>query len=242
MKRRELFAALAATAIAEASCSRAQESRAPNSEALESQPPKSQAGRQAGYANESALPKPNLAGGVSLEEAIQRRRSMRAFGAAPLPVATIGQLLWAGQGVTSENGRRAAPSAGALYALELYVVTAGEMMHYLPQGHRAETRATPDLRPQLKALALDQASVGAAPAVIVVAAEPQRLSQRYGGRADAYANLEAAHATQNMLLQATALGLGAVPIAAVDGAGSARALALPSVQTVVYLIPVGFPA
>jgi SagB-type dehydrogenase family enzyme len=243
MKRRELFAALAATAIAEASCGRAQERQAPDSEALESQPPKSQAPEhQAGYANESALPKPNLAGGVSLEDAIQRRRSMRRFAPRQLPVETVGQLLWAGQGVTSDNGRRAAPSAGALYALELYAVTAGEVMHYLPQGHRAETRASPDLRPQLRALALDQASVGAAPAVIVVAAEYARLSQRYGGRADAYANLEAAHATQNMLLQATALGLGAVPIAAVDGGGSARALALPSAQTVVYLIPVGYPA
>jgi SagB-type dehydrogenase family enzyme len=180
---------------------------------------------------------------MSLEEAIQRRRSMRAFAPRPLPVGTVGQLLWAGQGVTSQDGRlRAAPSAGALYALELYAVSEAEVMHYVPQGHRAETRVTPDLRPQLKALALNQASVGAAPVVIVVAAKPDRLSQRYGARANAYADLEAAHATQNMLLQAVALGLAAVPIAAVDGTGLARTLALPSAQTVVYLIPVGFPA
>jgi SagB-type dehydrogenase family enzyme len=221
MKRRELLLALAAGAIAEG-C-QAQES-------------------PARYANEIALPEPKVSGSVSLEEAIARRRSVRAFGPSPLPVGAIGQLLWAGQGVTSPDGKRAAPSAGALYALELYAVSATEVMHYLPHGHRAEMRATPDLRPQLQVLALGQASVGAAPVVIVVAAEPARLSQRYGARANVYADLEAGHAAQNMLLQAAALGLAAVPVGAVDGTQAARALALPSGQTVIYLIPVGFAA
>jgi SagB-type dehydrogenase family enzyme len=223
MKRRELLAVLAAAAIAEVSCSQTQES-------------------QARYTNEIALPKPNVAGAVSLEEAIGRRRSVRAFGPAPLPVGAIGQLLWAGQGVTSPDSKRAAPSAGALYPLELYAVTAAEVMHYLPHGHRAETRVTPDLRPQLKALTGGQASVGAAPVVIVVAAEPGRLSQRYGARANAYTDHEVGHAAQNMLLQAVVLGLAAVPIAAVDGTRTARTLALPPGQTVLYLIPVGFAA
>lgn len=222
MKRRELLAGLAAGAISEMSC-QAQESPAP-------------------YSNEIALPKPNAAGALSLEEAIARRRSVRAFGSRPLPVDAIAQLLWAGQGVTSPDGKRAAPSAGALYALELYAVTATQVMHYLPHGHRAETRVTPDLRPQLMAHALGQASVGAAPVVIALAAEPGRLSQRYGARANAYADLEAGHAAQNMLLQAVVLGLAAVPVGAVDRAAAARTLALPSGQTILYLIPVGFPA
>jgi SagB-type dehydrogenase family enzyme len=189
-----------------------------------------------------ALPKPNVVGLVPLEKAIERRRSVRAFGPRPLPVGTVGQLLWAGQGITSPDGKRAAPSAGALYALELYAVTPAEVMHYLPQGHRAETRATPDLRPQLKALALDQSSVGAAPVVIAVAAEAGRLSERYGDRAQAYSGLEVGHAAQNILLQAVVLGLGAVPVASLDGAAAARTLGLPHGQTVVYLIPVGFAA
>lgn len=223
MKRRELLAVLAAGALADVSTSQALESHAQ-------------------YTNEIALPKPNVTSAVSLEEAIARRRSVRTFGPDPLPVATIGQLLWAGQGITSPDGKRAAPSAGALYALELFAVTAAEVMHYLPHGHRAETRVTPDLRPQLKAVALGQASVGAAPLVIVVAAEPGRLSERYGARANPYAQLEAAHAAQNILLQATALGLGSVPVGAVDGTPAAHTLALPPGQTVVYLIPVGFAA
>jgi SagB-type dehydrogenase family enzyme len=223
MKRREVLAVLAASAIAEVSTTHAQESHAH-------------------YTNEIALPKPNLAGTVSLEEAIERRRSVRTFGPAPLPVDTVSQLLWAGQGITNAAGLRASPSAGALYPLELYAVSAAEVMHYLPHDHRAETRVTADLRPQLKALALGQASVGAAPVVIVIAAEPGRLSQRYGARANAYTDHEVGHAAQNILLQAAVLGLGAVPIAAVDGKPAARVLALPPGQTVVYLIPVGLPA
>ena len=232
MKRRELLVGLAAAAIAEGCASHVpgsvQQSPAPES--------------QARYTNQIALPKPSVAGTVSLEEAIERRRSLRTFGPGPVPVGTIGQLLWAGQGVTSPDGKRAAPSAGALYPLELYAVTAAEVMHYLPDGHRAETRVTPDLRPQLKAAALEQAPVGAAPVVIVVGAEPGRLSQRYGDKADAFTHLEAGHAAQNMLLQAVAHRLAAVPVGSLDGSRAARTLALPPGQTVVYLIPVGFAA
>jgi SagB-type dehydrogenase family enzyme len=220
MKRREVLVGLATGVIAEVSC----QAQAPH------------------YAEQVVLPKPNLTGSLSLEQAIARRRSMRRFGPRAVPVDAIGQLMWAGQGVTSDDGKRAAPSAGALYPLELYAVTAREVMHYLPKGHRAETRATSDLRPQLEALSGDQASVGAAPLVLVVAAEPARLSQRYGGRAVAYAGLEAGHAAQNMLLQAVVLGLVCVPIAAIDGPGTARALALPAGQTVTYMIPTGFAA
>jgi SagB-type dehydrogenase family enzyme len=232
MKRREVLAGLAAAAIAEG-CTSQRPGSVRQSQAPESQPQ---------YTNQIALPEPSLAGTVSLEEAIERRRSMRRFGPGVLPVGTIGQLLWAGQGVTSPDGKRAAPSAGALYPLELYAVTAAEVMHYLPHGHRAETRVTPDLRPQLKAAALGQASVGAAPVVIVVAAEPGRLSERYGTKADAFTDLEAGHAAQNMLLQAVVRGLAAVPVGSLDGSRVARTLALPPGQAVVYLIPVGFAA
>jgi SagB-type dehydrogenase family enzyme len=232
MKRRELLVGLAAAAITEG-CT----SQRPGS-VQQTPTPES----QARYTNQIVLPKPSLAGPVSLEEAIERRRSVRTFGPGPLPVGTIGQLLWAGQGITSPDGKRAAPSAGALYPLELYAVTAAEVMHYLPHGHRAETRVTPDLRPQLKAAALNQASVGAAPVVIVVAAEPGRLSERYGAKAGLYTDLEVGHAAQNMLLQAVVRGLAAVPVGSFDGSRVARTLALPADQAVVYLIPVGFAA
>lgn len=224
MKRRELFTGLAAAALA-GGCAR----QAPGWE---------RAGR-ARYGAPLALPQPATAGSISLEEAIERRRSRRTFGPGALPIATIGQLLWAGQGITSPDGKRAAPSAGALYPLELYVVTSTQVMHYLPAGHRVEIRPAPDLRPGLKAAAFGQPHVGAAPAVLVVAAVPARTRRKYGAQAEGFVEREAGHAAQNILLQATARGLAAVPVGSLDPSRAAVTLALPPDQTVLYFIPVG---
>ena len=233
MKRRELLTGLAAAALASGCTSQA------SSRAQTSQAPSLAQTSEARYSSPVPLPPPDVTGTISLEKAIGRRRSLRAFRPDSLPMATIGQLLWAGQGITSPDGKRAAPSAGALYPLELYVVTPEQVMHYLPDGHRAETRAVSDLRPGLKAAAVGQSSVGAAPAVIVVAAVPGRLSQRYGGKAEEFVQIEVGHASQNILLQAAALGLAAVPVGSLDPSQAADTLALPPDQTVVYLIPVG---
>jgi SagB-type dehydrogenase family enzyme len=112
-------------------------------------------------------------------------------------------------------------------------------MHYLPEGHRAETRAVSDLRPGLKDAAVGQSSVGEAPVVIVMAAVPSRLSHRYGDKTKAFVQIEVGHAAQNILLQAAALGLAAVPVGSLDPSRAADTLALPTDQTVLYLIPVG---
>jgi SagB-type dehydrogenase family enzyme len=194
---------------------------------------------QASYGSPVPLPPPDTTGTVSLELAVGKRRSLRAFRPDPLPTATIGQLLWAGQGVTSPDGKRAAPSAGALYPLELYAVTPEQVIHYLPDGHRAETRAVPDLRPGLKDAAGGQSSVGAAPVVIVVAAAPSRTIPRYGSLGEPFVLIEVGHAAQNILLQAAALGLAAVPVGSINPSGAAGTLALPADQAALYLIPVG---
>jgi SagB-type dehydrogenase family enzyme len=224
MRRRDLLAGLAAVALA-GGCAR--------------QAPAWVRGSRARYGSPVALPQPAATGTISLEEAIGKRRSERAFGPGTLPVATIGQLLWAGQGITGPGGKRAAPSAGALYPLELYVVTPASVMHYLPQGHQIEARDVPDLRSALEAAAFGQHHVGAAAAIIVVAAVPARTSRKYGPRAAAFAGCEAGHAAQNMLLQATARGLAAVPVGSLDPSRAAAVLSLPPGQTVLYFIPVG---
>ncbi len=185
------------------------------------------------------LPSPTTAGGMPLDQAIAERRSQRTFGAGDLPLATIGQLLWAGQGVTAADGKRAAPSAGGLYPLELYVVTATQVMHYLPAGHRVAVRDQAGVGRLLQAAAHGQQVVGDAPDVIVIAAVPGRLRQRYGGQADRFVDLEAGHVAENVLLQATASQLAAVPVGSIDQAGAAAAVGLPAGETVVYLVPVG---
>jgi SagB-type dehydrogenase family enzyme len=226
MKRRDLLIGLAATVVA-GGC-------APHA-------PSWIRATNACYSRQIALPAPVLDGAISLEQAIHRRRSARAFRPEPLPLAAIGQLLWAGQGITSPDGKRAAPSAGALYPLELYVVTPSQVMHYLPHGHRVETRDSADLRPQLRTDAFGQGPVGAAPVVVAVAAAPDRTRHKYGARAEAFVEREAGHAAQNILLEATAHGLAAVPIGSLDPSRAAITLALPADQTVLYLIPVGSP-
>jgi SagB-type dehydrogenase family enzyme len=224
VKRRELLTGLAAAMLA-GGCA--------------SQAPGWVRASRARYGSPVALPPPTATGTISLEQVIRQRRSQRAFRPDPLPITTIGQLLWAGQGITSPDGKRTAPSAGALYPLELYVVTPTQVMHYLPQGHRAEIRAVPDLRPGLQAAAFGQAHVGAAPAIIVVVAAPGRTRRKYGARAEAFVQLEAGHAAQNILLQAAARGLAAVPVGSLDPSQAAATLALPPGQTVPYFIPVG---
>jgi len=224
VKRRELLTGLAAATLA-GGCTSQAPSRVHTSEAH--------------YGSPVPLPSPATTDTISLEEAIGKRRSLRAFRPDPLPMGTIGQLLWAGQGITSPDGKRAAPSAGALYPLELYAVTPEQVMHYLPDGHRAETRAVSDLRPGLKDAAVGQSTVEAAPVVIVVAAVPSRLSHRYGDKAAEFVQIEVGHASQNILLQAAALGLAAVPVGSLDHSRAADTLALPSDQIVLYLIPVG---
>lgn len=178
---------------------------------------------------------------VPLEAALERRRSVREYSPEALRRAEIGQLLWAAQGVTADWGGRTAPSAGALYPLELYAVTAEAMMRYAPVQHRGEVLADSDLRSGLMAAALDQESVGEAPLVVAVVGVPARTANRYGGRAARYVDLEAGHAAQNVLLQAVALDLVAVPIGAFDDDDVARVLALPDGHVPRYLIPVGRP-
>jgi SagB-type dehydrogenase family enzyme len=188
------------------------------------------------------LPPPRTTGPVSLEESLARRRSVRELGGEPLSHDELGQLLWAAQGTTSPDGLRSAPSAGALYPLELYVATAEGAYHYLPDSHALEQTAAGDLRPELWRAALSQEPVRQAPAVFVVAGVYERTARKYGSeRAPRYVHLEAGHAAQNLLLEAVAMGLGAVPIGAFDDAAIQLALGLPPEQRPLYVIPVGQP-
>jgi SagB-type dehydrogenase family enzyme len=188
------------------------------------------------------LPPPSLEGGTSLEETLARRRSVREFDDTPLTAAELGQLLWAAQGLTDERGFRTAPSAGALYPLELYVVTANGVFHYEPQGHQLSAVRLDDPRAALYEAALRQEAVRGAPAVFVVSAVYARTEQKYGAqRSPRYVHLEAGHTAQNLLLQAVALGLGAVPIGAFQDEQVQETLGLPSDHEPLYLIPAGHP-
>lgn len=190
---------------------------------------------------EMDLPEPELEGGLSLEEALAGRRSVREFTGEALTLEEISQLFWAAQGITTDWGGRTAPSAGALYPLELYVATEEGLYHYVPQGHKLAVESKKDLREALWKAGLQQRALREAPAVFVVTGVYERTRQKYGDRAVRYVRLEAGHACQNLLLQAVALDLGAVPIGAFYDGRVQEALALPEDHRPLYLVPVGHP-
>lgn len=202
-------------------------------------PPASRENRSVG------LPAPRKEGPVSLEEAVQSRRSIREFSGEPLTLEEVGQLLWAAQGITSAQGARAAPSAGGTYPLELYLA-AGDIAglepgvyHYRPAGHGLVAVSAGDVRARLVEASLDQAWVGEAAADFIIAAVYERTKERYGERGVRYVHLEAGHAAQNLCLQATALGLGAVTVGAFTDEDVWAVLGMAEEETPLYVIPVG---
>ena len=187
------------------------------------------------------LPEPSRAGKISLEEALARRRSIRRFGKGDLTKKEISQILWAAQGLTSPRGFRTAPSAGALYPLEVYMLTREGVFHYSPRHHGLRKIKPGDHRPALARAALGQRPVRDAAADFVIAAVYARTARKYGARAERYVKIEAGHCCQNILLQATALQLGSVPIGAFYDGKVQAALSLPEDHEPLYIVPVGRP-
>ena len=193
------------------------------------------------------LPPPPHTTVDSLETVLIGRRSNRDYARTPLTLAQLGHLLWAGDGISTVDGRRTAPSAGGLYPITLHVAAGNVrsappgVYRYLPNGHRLVPTVEGDTRFDLAAAAYEQGWVAAAPAVIVIAAAFDRTVAKYGDRAARYVHLEAGHAAENLLLQAVALGLGGVVVGAFYDDKVQAALGLPEDQEPLYLIPVGHP-
>ena len=194
-----------------------------------------------------SLPVPRLNSAISLEHALHERRSVREFGKDALTQDEVSQLLWAAQGITSPDGLRAAPSAGALYPLELYLV-AGTVSgldpgvyKYAPAGHLLMKTISGDQRRKLAAAAHGQDAVADAAVVLVFTAVERRTTRKYGSRGVRYMHIEVGHASQNVFLQATALGLGAVVVGAFEDDAVAELLHLPAGEAPLYLMPLGRP-
>ena len=192
-----------------------------------------------------ALPQPRLAGSVSVEEALLERRSVRQYSDDSLRLEEASQLLWAAQGVTADWGGRTAPSAGALYPLEMYLAAvrieglAAGVYKYVPNGHKLAAVSMGDVARELADAALGQGSIRDAAAVLVFTAVYERTTSKYSERGIRYVHMEAGHAAQNVLLQATALGLGCVVVGAFDDEALTGVLNAPLEEIPLCLIPVG---
>lgn len=191
------------------------------------------------------LPKPKADGPVSVERALRDRRSIRDYSADSLTLEEVSQLVWAAQGITSSHRFRTAPSAGALYPLEIYVV-AGDVENllagvyrYVPREHQLLRVMEGDKRSNLADAALRQSCVQKCAAALVIAAVYGRTTQKYGERGIRYVHMEAGHAAQNVNLQAVSLNLGTVVIGAFHDNQVQKVLHLPAAEQPLYIMPLG---
>lgn len=193
------------------------------------------------------LPEPRRSGEMAVEQALASRRSIRSFAQTPLRIAAVGQLLWAAQGINDSRGLRTAPSAGALYPLEIHLVAgtvtdlAPGVYRYEPAPHRLVRTEPGDRRAQVARAASGQAWIAEAPAVLVLTGVHARSARKYGDRAWRYVHMEVGHAAQNVYLQAVALGLGTTMVGAFQDEHVARALGLPAEERPLGLLPLGRP-
>jgi SagB-type dehydrogenase family enzyme len=195
------------------------------------------------------LPRPKLDGDVSVEWAVKQRRTVRAFADEPLTVEQLAQILWAAQGITEDGGfKRAAPSGGALYPMDVWAAVgkggvknlSHGVYHYEP-AHHALTQFVPeDTRVDLAAASLGQMWVARAPVVLILTAEYPRITGKYGERGRRYAMIEAGHIGQNIFLQCQALGLDAGIVGAFSDKEVAGIVNAGENQTPLIIMPVGW--
>jgi SagB-type dehydrogenase family enzyme len=195
------------------------------------------------------LPSPALKGGLSVEETISRRRTQRRFSSEALPLHEWGQILWAAQGITSTPGskKRAAPSAGALYPLDIYLILGKNALpplgtgvyHYLPDSHALQRLSDEDLMRQIAEASLSQYWMSESPGMILITAEYPGITGKYGLRGIRYAHIEVGHVAQNCFLQAESLGLNAGIVGAFEDDTLSAILPIPKGHEPILILPIG---
>jgi SagB-type dehydrogenase family enzyme len=201
------------------------------------------------------LPKPVLTSDYPIEKALHERRSVRKYAEGPLTLEDVSQLLWAAYGITYtregfpdfiRGGFKTAPSAGARYPLEIYLV-AGDVKGllpgiywYVPEGHVIHRLRDGDIRKELQAACLSQAFVGEAPASLVYSAVYERCTEKYGERGrDRYVCMDLGHSAENVYLQCGSLGLGTCAVGAFTDDALKRLIGMTEAEEPLYVMPVG---
>lgn len=192
-----------------------------------------------------SLPSPKKAGGMSIEATLAARRSIRDYTRQPLTIGEVSQLLWAAQGVTSPHGKRTAASAMHRYPLEVAVVVQdveglpSGAYHYVPAKHALEILTSAKSGADILAGVTSQPQVHSAPAVFVIAVVYERMGS--GVRNRTWTDYEAGLASENLLLEAASLNLGAVVTGGVDPELVKKAIKFSGNEQVLVVIPIGHP-
>ncbi|MDQ1265000.1 MAG: hypothetical protein QG635_150 [Bacteroidota bacterium] len=200
------------------------------------------------------LPQPVYNSQNSIEKALHERRSVRSYKSEPLKLGEISQLLWAGYGITKplsepaflRGGFRTAPSAGALYPLELYLVAgnveglSAGIYKYYSEEHALKLIAEGDFRKKLCEAAFSQTMLEEAPASIVYSAVYERTSGKYGSRGrERYVCIDLGCSAENVWLQAVSLGIGTVSVGSFNDEKVKILLKIPQEEEPLLIMPLG---
>ncbi|HII79381.1 MAG TPA: SagB/ThcOx family dehydrogenase [Methanosarcina sp.] len=171
---------------------------------------------------------------------------MRRYTEKGLSEVVISRFLWAAQGISSGEGLRTCPSAGALYPLEIHAVV-GEgngldpgIYRYVAEEHALTQKVPGDMRKKLAEAALSQSMISKAAVSLVISAVYPRITGKYGKRGIRYADMEAGHAAQNIYLLGVELGIGTCSIGAFDDEEVKKVLKLPANEEPLYIMPLGY--
>lgn len=195
------------------------------------------------------LPDPTTDGDVSLERTIHQRRTVRSFNSKALTLKQLSQLLWAAQGITGPGGfKRTAPSAGALYPMDIYGAVGGGCIGTLnpgvylhdPAPHSFSLTQGGDVRRDIAMASLGQMWMSYAPITFVITAEYSRIMGKYGQRGVRYAMIEAGHIGQNIFLQSQAMGLEAGIVGAFEDQKVIQVMGIKKTHEPLLLMPVGY--
>jgi SagB-type dehydrogenase family enzyme len=160
---------------------------------------------------------------ADLWKTLAQRRSLRQYQDRYLTQEELAALVWATQGVTLTTQNyllRTAPSAGALYPVETYLAIhkVEEMepgiWHLNLPDFCLELLKGMDTRQALVQACLGQRFMGEASVDFIWTGILNRAMWKYRERAIRYIFLDAGHICQNLMLAATALGLGCCPVGA----------------------------
>ncbi len=193
------------------------------------------------------LPEPVYSSNTSVEEVLSKRKSIRDFQKKPLSIENISQILWAAQGITDKGkNKRTAPSAGALYPLEIYILIGNVkeiesgIYKYKPHQHEMVLIAAGDKRGDLAKYCAQPEAIQTAPITLVFAAVYERTSVKYGQRAERYVHIEVGHASQNVCLQVISLNLGTVTIGAFQDSYVKKTVQMLQEEDPLYVMPIGY--
>ncbi len=196
---------------------------------------------------QTSLPAPQFDGDLSIEHVLRSRRSVREYTRQSITLAEVSQILWAAQGVTHRSGFRTAPSAGALYPVEVYLVAGrvaglvSAVYRYDPSAHTLTAISAGDKRGALSAACLEQTFIQEAAVALVFCAVYRRTTRKYGERGIRYVHMEVGHAAQNVYLQASSLHLGTVVIGAFQDERVRKVIGAASDEEPLCVMPIGRP-